>query len=142
MHAVKTLRRVGPSQILDAVHRFACMHDASRHPGEIAPQRWSAFVRTTVGNATQPAIARKTGIDQGTISRWLNDERAAMPSARAVVAFARAYGLNVVGALVVAGYLTEADARRRSAVRVVDLRDVTIEELIAELGRRAEQGVA
>lgn len=120
---------------------FAAMPDADTL-SELDPHRWAAFVRSTTSNATQPTISRRTGIDQGTISRWLNESRPTPPSVRAVVAFARAYKVNVIGALVIAGYITEADSRRRAPVQLVDLRDVPTDEIIAELGRRAEQGAA
>lgn len=111
------------------------MQDAPRHD-------WPAFVRSVTRNATQPAISRKTGIDQGTISRWLNDERSTTPSARGAVTFARAYGLNVIDTLIVAGIISEDDTKRRARIKLVELVDVATDELIAELGRRAELGAA
>jgi hypothetical protein len=116
------------------------MHD---DPIDLAPgARWAQLVRSTVGDASQLMISQKTKIDQGTISRWLS-ESPTTPSVRAVVAFARAYRLNVIDALVIAGHITQEDVKRRKRIQLVELGNVPTSELVAELGRRATvQGVA
>lgn len=70
---------------------------------------WAAYVRTAIGDDTQETVARRSGIHQPTISRWLRGVQP-QPSAPNVVAFARAYGLPPVQALVAAGVLNADEA--------------------------------
>lgn len=97
---------------------------------------WNAYVRRVTGADRQVDVARKTGIDQTTISRWLNPARGhARISSQSVVAFARGYQRPVLEALVAAGFITEQEAGI-----VPDppkpLEIVPSEELLAELKRR------
>jgi transcriptional regulator with XRE-family HTH domain len=101
---------------------------------EYGPDTWVAYVRHTVGDDSQSIIARKTGIDQTTVSRWYSGERRAL-TIGSVTRFARGYKRPVLEALVQAGLITAKDAR----VRVVQtpLTKVPISELAAEIARRA-----
>lgn len=73
------------------------------------PARWAAYVQRHTEGQTQGEVAARTGLYQSTISRWLSASDL-KPTAPAVVAFARAYGLPPVEALVVAGVISEAEA--------------------------------
>lgn len=99
--------------------------------------QWSEYVTRVVGRDRQVEVARKTGIDQTTISRWLNpvEGRGRRISSQAVAAFARGYGIPVLEAFVVAGFLTEEEAGMTPTAPPA-LTDVTKDELIAELDRR------
>lgn len=99
--------------------------------------QWSEYVARIVGRDRQVEVARKTGIDQTTISRWLNpdDGRGRRISSQAVAAFARGYGRPVLEAFVVAGFLTEEEAGM-TPIAPPELTDVASSELIAELDRR------
>lgn len=78
---------------------------------------WKDYVERVIGDDKQIEVARRTGIDQGTISRWLRadskDSRASI-SSQAVRAFAIGYNLPVLEAFVVAGFLTEDEAGQRA----------------------------
>lgn len=100
--------------------------------------QWSEYVRRVVGRDKQTDVARKTGIDQTTISRWLNPSQrgpAARISSQNVARFARGYGRPVLEAFVVAGFLT-ADEAGMTTAEPTDLGQVADADLIAELQRR------
>lgn len=98
--------------------------------------QWSEFVRDVIGDDRQIDVAKKTGIDQTTISRWLNPEIGTTRriSSQSVAAFARGYGVPVLYAFVVAGFLDEEEA----GVKVVEpkLADVSTAAMLRELMRR------
>lgn len=98
--------------------------------------QWIEYVRRVIGDDRQVDVARKTGIDQTTISRWLSSEGTETKriSSQSVAAFARGYGLPVLEAFVIAGFLTEEEA----GVQVVEAQLDTIpaETLLSELLRR------
>lgn len=98
---------------------------------------WSKYVKQTIGNDRQVDVARKTGIDQTTISRWLNPDESTTRriSSAAVSAFARGYNRPVLEAFVVAGFLTSAEAGV-TVVETTNLADIPSDELIAEINRR------
>lgn len=98
---------------------------------------WTTYVRRVVGTDTQTQVAAKTGINQTTISRWLNPDAAEgrRLSSQAVAAFARGYDRKVVEAFVVAGFLTPAEANMTTS-EPVDLSEVPRDELLAEIQRR------
>lgn len=98
---------------------------------------WSEYVRWVIGDARQIDVAARTGIDQGTVSRWLRDERASV-SYQAARALARAYGRPVLEAFTLAGILG-ADETGIHAPLVLSLRDVPTDELLEELRRRTGQ---
>lgn len=95
---------------------------------------WTEYVNWVVGEDRQVEISTKTGIDQGTISRWRKDEPQAV-SARSARAFALGYERPVLEAFVVAGFLTEAEAGVRPPKRA-DLAEISNERLAAEVRRR------
>lgn len=73
------------------------------------PSGWAEYVVDHIGTDKQAEVAARTGIQQSTISRWLRPNPP-QPSAPNVVAFARAYGLPPVEALVAAGVISAAEA--------------------------------
>lgn len=95
---------------------------------------WSEYVRRVIGDDRQVDVFAKTGIDQGTISRWLTADRPPV-SPQAARAFARAYGRSVVEAFVVAGFLDESETEVPvpTSDRAAALSN---EELAAELRKR------
>lgn len=95
---------------------------------------WSEYVNWVVGDDRQVEISAKTGIDQGTISRWRKDEPQQV-SARSARAFALGYNRPVLEAFVVAGFLTESEAGMRPPGKA-DLGSVSNERLAAEVRRR------
>lgn len=101
---------------------------------------WSAYVRRVIGDDRQADAAARTGVDQTTISRWLNPRPGAVGSLRIhpVVAFARGYEQPVLEALLAAGLLEPGDIEDRGQL-VPDLRAVPDVELAAELHRRLKQ---
>ena len=111
------------------VMRLAAMHNDGMH--------WSQYVARVVGRDRQIDVARKTGIDQTTISRWLNpvEGKSRRISSQAVAAFARGYDRPVLEAFVIAGFLTEEEAGMTPDVPP-PLTEVSKAELIAELDRR------
>lgn len=99
---------------------------------------WTTYVRRVVGNHTQTQVAAQTGINQTTISRWLNPDstQGRRLSSQAVAAFARGYDRPVVEAFVIAGFLTPAEANMSDNEPLLDLSDVPHDELLAEVQRR------
>lgn len=66
-----------------------------------------------IDSTPQEAVARRTGVNQTTVSRWLSE--ACPPSnAAKVAAFARAYPghTTVLEAFVAAGFLTREEAQK------------------------------
>lgn len=96
---------------------------------------WSEYVRWLVGDARQIDVAERTGIDQGTISRWLRGGSAASVSYQSARALARAYGRPVLEAFTIAGIL-DADETGIQVPLILSLRDVSTEDLLDELRRR------
>lgn len=88
-------------------------------------------------NERQVDIARRSGLDQTTVSRWLNGENRSITPA-SVTKFARAYNRPVLEAFVVAGFLTQAEAGLKQN-EVVDLSAIKNAQLVRELNRRLEQ---
>lgn len=66
------------------------------------------WYQEAVGDASENAVAARAGINQSTLNRQLKARRL---SPELVVAVARAYGRDVLDALVVAGLITPADIR-------------------------------
>lgn len=98
---------------------------------------WSTYVRRVVAGDRQTEVARKTGIDQTTISRWLNPNSQVSQriSSQSVAKFARGYGRPVLEAFVVAGFLTKEEANLASA-EPADLATIDDATLVAEVQRR------
>lgn len=106
---------------------------ATKHPEHFAS--WDAYIRTFIEpGERQVDVAQRTGIDQTTVSRWLNGERRSLTS-QSVAKFARAYDRPVLEAFVVAGFLTAEEAGLTFS-DLVDLSRVSDRDLLAELRRR------
>lgn len=89
------------------------------------------WYRGVVKDASINAVAARSGLVQSTLNRQIKAE-ALTPDV--VVAVARAYGVDVLDALVANGVLTEDDIRSHWArVALADLTDI---ELAAEVIRR------
>lgn len=95
------------------------------------------WYKQTVGTDTVNSVATKSGVPQGSLYRRL-EKRSLTPEL--VVPIARAYGKDVLQALVTTGLITERDISREP--RLAALRDATDHELIAELWRRLKDGTA
>lgn len=83
--------------------------------------RWRSYVRRLSDGDNQVTISKRTGIDQGTISRWLRD---GTPSPAHAAKFAQTYGGSVLEAFVAAGFLTPEEAGAPPRV------DVAFEEIV------------
>lgn len=100
---------------------------------------WRQYVEQVIGEDRHIDVARKTGVDQSTVSRWLNPkEKSVRLSSQAVAAFARGYGVPVLQAFVVAGFLTKDEASMKDGDLVPDLQAVPDPAFLAELNRRWE----
>lgn len=98
---------------------------------------WRQYVEQVIGSDRQIDVARKTGVDQTTISRWLNPrEKSIRLSSQAVAAFARGYDVPVLQAFVVAGFLTKEEANMKDADLVPDLQTIPDTAFAAEAHRR------
>ncbi|MDB5716464.1 MAG: family transcriptional regulator [Sphingomonadales bacterium] len=98
---------------------------------------WKAFVNETRGNDLQKDVAAKTGVNASTVSRWLSSGEPG--TADNVIAFARAYKVEPLGALIAAGMLTEDEAKARPARRP-DLTKFTNDELLELVHSRMQGG--
>lgn len=88
--------------MIASMHTLTGMHSEE-------PSGWADYVLRHKGGDRQIDVAQKTGIKQSTISRWLGAVPP-QPSAPHVVAFARAYGVPPVQALVAAGVISPDEA--------------------------------
>lgn len=113
----------------------------------MADDAWREYVLSVTDGDSQILIRAKTGIDQGTISRWLNVDRTrSSVSAETARKFATAYGRPILEVLVNAEVLTEKEAGYKAGpVQTVDdvLTSVLVDRatrIVAELGRRLADG--
>jgi transcriptional regulator with XRE-family HTH domain len=99
---------------------------------------WLDYVLAVIPEGTrQVDIARASGIDQTTVSRWMNGESRSITPA-SVAKFARAYDRPVLEAFVEAGFLSEKEAGIR--VRAApNLAKISSDALMRELARRLDQ---
>lgn len=95
---------------------------------------WSDYVHRHTRGLTQTQVAEATGLAQTAISRWMREDTNA-PRAEYVVAFARGFNQNPIEALIVAGYITAAEAGAATVVRT-PISEYSEVELIDELRRR------
>lgn len=96
-------------QVTEARFKGASKTDGTVRPVTQQPaDLWSRYVTTVAGSHEQTAIASRTGVSQGTVSRWLS-RRYTPDKAAPVVAFARGYNRPVLEALVAAGMITIED---------------------------------
>lgn len=91
---------------------------------------WWGYVQQVTGSAPQIEIAKKTGINSSTISRWQGGE----PKPVNVVTFAKAYDRPVLEAFVGAGFLTVEDAD--AEVVITQQHEPTDDQLIDLLRKR------
>jgi len=104
------------------------------------PEPWPAFVRRVTENATNAQIAKRIDVDGSTVGRWFS-VASHQPKAENVIALARAYGVDPVHALMVAGFLEAREVGERVlSGRDVGLGDFTDLELAQEIVRRIEEG--
>lgn len=91
----------------------------------------------TVRDASVNAVATRAGVVQTTLARQL---KTGTLSAETVLAVARGYDADAIGALIACGYLRDDDVRRHGAevalARALDI------ELAAEVVRRLPDGAA
>lgn len=102
-------------------------------------RRWGRFVKQITRGDSQGDIARRTGINQATISRWMHGENRHLPDARLAVHVARAYSVDPLRALVELGVLTSEEANRSD--ELPDVLTFTTQQLIDELSRRSSDKV-
>ena len=95
------------------------------------------WYRSTVGDDSENAVATKAQIHQRTLN---GQRRKGSLSAETVVAVAKAYGRDVLDALVVCGLITEEDIRRHGIRE--SLASATDEEIANEVYRRLVDGSA
>lgn len=88
-----------------------------------------------MGDQTQLEAARHIGISKSNITRWKDGTRAAPDF---VVKVARAYGANVLEALVEAEFITEEEAQLTRVAPELDLTKIDGADLAAELDRRIQ----
>ena len=91
----------------------------------------------TVGDDTVNRVAMKSGIAQSSLDRRL---KLGSLTPELAAPIARAYGSDVLQALVATGLITDDEIR--NSARLKALRDATDHELIAELWRRLKDGTA
>lgn len=97
---------------------------------------WHEYVHRVVGDDKQIDVARKTGLDQATISRWLNPATSSSRrTSQSVRMFALGYGRDVLEAFVVAGFLLPEEAGLKGEP-LLDLATVSSQELVREMERR------
>lgn len=89
------------------------------------------WYEATTGGASVNAVAARAGLVQTTLARQL---RADALSPESIVAVARAYSADVIGALIVAGVITDEDVRRHG-VRLT-FKAATDAEIAAEVMKR------
>lgn len=96
--------------------------------------KWSDYVNRLVGARQQADVAARTGVSQGTVSRWKSG-KGGSPDVETAVNFVRALGGNPVEALVVLGVI-----RARELDQVVELGatadDLSNGQLVEILARR------
>lgn len=93
------------------------------------------------GGDDQTAIARKTGVDQSSVSRWKTSGRPG--NVDNVAKLARGYGHPVLEAFVAAGFLTSAEAGERpsAAPDFSQLKNDELLELVRARMREEGEGV-
>lgn len=100
------------------------------------PRSWMRYVTAVARHDSQSEIARRTGLDNSTVSRWLNPSpRAVIGAAPATIrAFAIAYERPVLEAFVHAGFLEPEEAGLHTGP--VDWGKVSDAEFLTEVERR------
>ena len=90
-----------------------------------------------VGDDNQQRIADRAGFDKSNLSRW---KKGARPDVEFVVRLARAYGANVLDALVASDYIEqrEAGTKRVPVGKRQALSEAALDEILEEIRRRAK----
>lgn len=100
---------------------------------------WWQYVDSRTTAETQVEMARESGIEQTSLSRWKSGDA---PHPSKVIAFARNMHRPPVEALIASGHLTPEEVRRHVTISTyMDPADLTDYELVAELTRRLEAAV-
>lgn len=97
--------------------------------------RWWQYVSQVIGGSTYSEAAEKAGFDKSAFTRWKKGARA---DPDFVVKIARAYGVNVLEALVEAEFITEKEANLTEVTPQLDLAQVDAQELLDELQHRID----
>lgn len=98
--------------------------------------KWWTYLKALMGNQTQQEAAKTIGISKSNITRW---KAGANADPEFVVKVARAYGANVLEALVEAEFLTEEEASLTEVNPPLDLTNVDTLELVRELQNRLDK---
>jgi transcriptional regulator with XRE-family HTH domain len=98
---------------------------------------WWKYVEQHKGDADQAQIAIWAGVAASTVSRWKTGKMT--PGPETAVAFARARGIPVLGALVAAGFLSAEEAGERPA-GLPDYSQLTNDELLELVRARMSEG--
>ena len=114
----------------------------------MARDKWRDYVLSVTEGDAQITIHRKTGVDQGTISLWLNPadvRRRKKVTPETARRFATAYKRPIIEVLLHAGILSEEEAGMR-ADPPIPMADMPYDDLVAtlrrvalEISRRAEE---
>lgn len=101
----------------------------------MARDKWRDYVLSVTDGDPGIRIHQKTGIDQGTISRWINPgQRRAGVTAESARKFATAYDRHIIEVLVHAGVLTEEEGKIRiDPPQALD--DIPLAALVAQIRR-------
>lgn len=94
---------------------------------------WWSYVQRVSRDASQQAIAERTGIGQSSVGRWKTSE----PKPGNVRAFALSYGRPVLEAFVAAGFLNQREANLITPP--LDLSGVDDDALLTEVRRRMKR---
>lgn len=90
--------------------------------------KWDDWVRETTGGASSREVAKRIERSHTTAAKWMHGD----PPIEAVIAFALAYDVDVIAALVAAGWLNDMDESQANVIR-----HISSVKLTAELHRRA-----
>lgn len=96
--------------------------------------RWSALVCETVGDMTNIDVVERikavgTEISDSTVGNWVRNENFGTPSPDKVIGFARAFGVPVPKALLVAGLIEEHEFKETIVARR-DVSDMSADEMV------------
>lgn len=100
---------------------------------------WAHYVQTHLDSLgwTNSVLANAADIDRSLVGRWLDGST--QPTIESVRAVCRALHRDIREGLVAAGIFTE-DEMKVSAPAAPDIRMISDEELLAEVGRRMARG--
>ena len=93
--------------------------------------RWWTYVETVTDGASGVEIGRKAQFDPSAISRWRRGDK---PDVSFALKFARAYGRNVLEALVEAEVISPSEAKLHEVQ--IGVCDLTTVELLEEVLKR------